>query len=276
MQRSRLPLAALLICLGSGSTAHGGVSVMPPPGPARVARADAVLVGRVVALEPVDVKVGTTTYRIAVVKIDDKIRGIKDEKTLRVGFIPLLQPMPGQPLVRISGARPVQLQAGQHGLLLLEKVDKEGFYTIGGVVGGYINSEQNDGFDKEVAAAKAAAKVMDNLQASLKAKDADERLLAASILIDKYRTYRGSPKQEPIDAEESKQIMQMLAEADADWRGPINPMSLRANPQHLFHMLGVTSKDGLILLKGGDSIPTWLRENAQKYRIQRFVAGNAK
>src|SRR5439155_17851245 len=124
------------------------------------------------------------------------------------------------PFIIRTGARPVQLQVGQEGLFILKNQAAEKVYTIGGVVGYYINSDKNPDFDKEVQAAKAAAKVLANPQASLKAKDADERLLAAAILIDKHRTYRGpNSKQEPIDAEESKQILQALA--DADWKTQI-------------------------------------------------------
>jgi hypothetical protein len=268
---------AILTCIGlgaCGSAARGGVIVMPPPGPARVAKADAVIVGTVDGIEPQDVKVGNTTYRIAVVRINQGLKGIKDEKTLRIGFIPLEMP---KPMVIVTGARPVQLKAGQEGLFILSKQAKENFYTIGGVVGYYINSDKNKEFEKEVQVAKAAAKVTENPQAALKAKDADERLLAAAILIEKYRSFRPNAKQEPIDAQESKLILQALA--DADWQTPWNFTSLRSNPGQLFQRLGVTAKDGFTVPQGANyqaAAQTWVRENAQKYRIQRFVASEAK
>ena len=273
--------AAILACVGVWafvSAVWGGQIPLPPPGPARVATADAVIVGKVEAIEPQDVKVGNSTHRIAVVRINDAVRGVKDEKTLRIGFVPLPMPQVGKgPIVISSGARPVQLAAGQEGLFILKKQAKETFYTIGGVVGYYINSDKNPGFDKEVQAAKTAAKLMDNPQAGLKSKDADERLLAAAILIDRYRTFRGpTNKQEPIDAEESNEIMKVLA--DADWQGQLNFMGLRAHPQQLFQQLSVTAKDGFMPTGTNyqAAAQKWVRDNASKYRIQRYVAGAAK
>jgi hypothetical protein len=279
MIRSQWYLAVPLVLL-SAAIAHAGVIPLPPPAATRIAKADAVIVGKVEALEPQDVMVGKVAYRIAVVKINDGIKGIKTEKTLRIGFVP--EPMPkddkGPRIIR-TGARPVQLTAGQEGLFILKKQDKEDFYTIGGVVGYYINSDKNDGFAKEVQVAKTVLKVSENPLTHLKAKDADERLLAASVLIEKYRAFQGKDsKQMPIDAEESKLIMQAMAEAD--WKTPANYMSLRPNPMRLFQRLGVTAKDGFITPPAsgdyGSAVQTWVRDNAEKYRIQRYVASDAK
>jgi hypothetical protein len=276
----RFVLTAALICMSIyASAAQGGMIAMPPPGPARVANTDAVVVGKVESIEPQDIKAGLTTYRIAIVRINDGIRGAKDEKTVRIGFIPIAKPVVGKgPFVVTSGARPIQLDVGQEGLFLLTKQAKDNFYTIGGVVGYYINSDKNKDFEKEVLAAKAAVKVMDNPQGSLKSKDADERLLAAAILIDRARTYRGpNSKQEPIDAAESKLILQVLA--DSDWQTPYNFSSLRPIPGQLFQRLNVTAKDGFVPPPGGNyqaAAQAWVRDNAQKYRIQRFVAADAK
>ena len=273
----RMYLAATIACVSAWGceAAHAGVIVMPPPGPARVANSDVVIVGKVDALEPQDVTVANTKYRIAVVRINEGIKGAKaGQKTLRIGFVPIEKP---NPMVIRTGARPVQLEAGQEGLFLLKKQASEDFYTIGGVVGYYINSDKNKDFDKEVQAAKASAKVTENLTRSLNAKDAEERLSAAAVLIEKYRTFRPNAKQEPIDAEESKQILQALA--GADWQTQVNYMSLRTNPTQLFQRLGVTAKDGFVPPKGGnyqDAIRMWLVRNADTYRIQRFTASPTK
>jgi hypothetical protein len=173
-----------------------------------------------------------------------------------------------------SGARPIQLTAGQEGLFILKKEAKGDFYTIGGVVGYYINSDKNPDFAKEVLVAKTILKVSEKPLAHLKAKDGEERLLAASVLIDKYRTYQG-PKstQEPIDAEESKLIMQVLA--GADWKTQANFMALRPSPMRLFQQLGVTAKDGFSVPAGANyqaAVESWVRDNAEKYRVQRYVA----
>jgi hypothetical protein len=273
-----LYLAATIACVSAWAceTGYAGVIAMPPPGPARAANSDAVIVGKVDALEPQDVEVGNTKYRIAVVKINEGIKGVNaGQKTLRIGFVPIEKP---NPIVIRTGALPVQLEPGQEGLFLLKKQAKEDFYPIGGVVGYFINSDKNKDFDKELQAAKTAAKAAANPQASLKAKQAEERLLAAAILIEKYRAFRGpNVKQEAIDAEESKQILQALV--GADWQTQLNFGSLRPNPTQLFQMLGVTVKDGFVPPKGGnyqDAIRMWLARNADTYRIQRFAAAQTK
>jgi hypothetical protein len=276
MRRFYLSATIAFVSAWACETGYAGVIAMPPPGPARAANSDAVIVGKVEALEPQDVTVGNTKYRIAVVRINEGIKGAKaGQKALRIGFVPIEKP---NPIVIRTGARPVQLEPGQEGLFLLKKQAKEDFYTIGGVVGYFINSDKNKDFDKEVQAAKTAAKAAANPQASLKAKEAEERLLAAAILIERYRAFRGpNAKQEAIDAEESKQILQALV--GAEWQTPLNFGSLRPNPTQLFQMLGVTAKDGFVLPKGSnyqDAARMWLARNVDTYRIQRFTAGQAK
>ncbi len=265
-----LTLLTFLGLAGLGS-AKAGVIAIPPPGPARVAKADAVIVGKVEGLEPADVKAGTAMFRIAVVKVEDAIRGAKDAKTLRIAFTP---PVKQNPMVFVSGPRPIQLTVGQGGLFILKKHATENFYTIGGIVGYYINSEKNANFAKEVASAKAAAAITADPKSSLKSKDAGERLLAAAVLLFDYRTYRG-PKstEEPIDADVSKQIMQVIA--DGDWKSGFDFMSLQPHPQQLFQLLGVGAKDGFVIPNGGNyqtAAQAWVRANSQKYRVKRFVA----
>jgi hypothetical protein len=231
-----------------------------------------VVVGKVDGLEPQDVKVGDLMYRIATVKVNDGIKGVKgDVKTIRVGFI---HTDAKPPKIRPGLPRPVQLEAGQEGLFLLSKHGSEDFYTIGGPVGFFFDSKTFKDLDKEVQAAKAAVKVLDKPAEALKAKDIDERVIAAAILIEKYRGFAGpKQKQEPIDADESKLILQTLI--DADWQTSNNFTSLRVSPTQLFQRLGVNQADGFMVAPGNDFstvAKNWLRENAGKYRIQRNVA----
>src|SRR5207302_1891396 len=76
-------------------------------------------------------------------------------------------------------------------------------------------------FDKDLEAAKKYAKMLADPDKSLKSKDTEERLTAAAMLISKYRSPQPSatpPKEEPIDADRSKLILNALA--DADWSPP--------------------------------------------------------
>jgi hypothetical protein len=281
MRRWKLCVAVTLTCVGvciSALTARAMV-IAPQPGPTRVVNSDAVIVGKVIALEPQDTMVDKLAYRIAVVQVEQALRGAKDAKTLRVGFMaPPTGIKPGGPIIR-PGFRGVQLQVGNEGLFLLTKHAKENFYTLGGPAGYFISSELNKNFDKDVQAVKSITKLIENPQAGLKSTDAEVRLMAAAVLIEKYRTFRGpgQPKQEPVDAAESKQIMQALA--GADWQAPVNFGSLRPNPATLFNRLGINAKDGWMPQPGANfqaAMHNWVRDNAETYRIQRFVAGDAK
>src|SRR5262249_30336762 len=79
-------LAGLAV-FASALPARALVIAMPQSGPARAAQADAVVVGRVVALEDKDVQVQGAMYRIAVVNVTETIKGGK-EQMVKVGFIP--------------------------------------------------------------------------------------------------------------------------------------------------------------------------------------------
>lgn len=285
-------LGSLALALIVPSAAFALV-VAPQPLANRMAQADTVVVGRVVGLEPQDVKAApfagspqNVDYRIAIVQIKDALRGVKSgTKTIRVGFQP--PPMPVNP--GVGGGiriRPpirrfnVQLQMGNEGLFLLTKHPVENFYTI--PMYGFVSSQNNANFEKEVGSIKKLTTIMAEPQKALKSKDREERYLAAAMLVTKYRTNRpapGGPKQEPIDAAESKLILKVLAD-DANWDAPRRFDSPTPNPTQIFYQLGITAKDGWMQPRGArnqkditDAMRTWLRENAERYRIQRFVGG---
>src|SRR5262249_62126757 len=120
MKCSTWNIAAVLLCLAAvAGAASAGVIALPPPGPARVANSNMVLVGKVESLEPQDVKVGTANFRIAVVKIEDGIKGVKEgTKNVRIGFEQIEKPDGKGPIVISTGARPVPLEAGNGHLCL--------------------------------------------------------------------------------------------------------------------------------------------------------------
>ena len=125
---------------------------------------------------------------------------------------------------------------------------------------------------------RSAPKALSDPKASLKSKDADERLLTAEMLVARYRGFRGpNAKAEAIDAGESKLIMAALAEAD--WHKPFKFGTTL--PSQTFAQLGVTEKDGFVWKPAPgvalpqyayeDAAKEWVKSNAEKYRIQRFV-----
>ncbi len=281
--------------------------------PNRLSQADAILVGRVVAIEPMDVDAAQAPgqakikYRVAVIQVSENIFGLKkDTQTVRVGFIaqgnvapggiggggvqilPAIQP--GQVEIQpFPGRRPfpgnfqVQLQVGQDGMFTLNKHHQENFY-LSPAGNNFLPRQNNPNFETEVKNAKQLAKVMANPAASLKAESKDDRYAAAALLINKYRQPNnptGQPmKQEPIDADESKLILKALGEGD--WTpGRFNARI--PNPYELFNQLGINQNHGYnpVNVRTQQDIATamqkWLDENNGKFRISKLVVdANAK
>jgi hypothetical protein len=244
----------------------------PPPGPERAAMAEAVILGRVTAIEDKDVKVGGTMYRIAVVNVTEAIKGTK-EKTIRVGFVPTPKDRPDRPGFGNRGD--VQYTVGHDGLFFLHKGPESRFYVTPGF-GMFIPGNQ-DSFKKDVADAKFGVAVAADPMKHLKSEKANERFFAAALLINKYRQPTENPKTEPIDAAESKLILKALA--GADWNAEGFGLS---HPFGAFSMLNLTNKDGWNPPQEVQDIrdlyrlaQKWLEKNADTYRIQRNVPGKA-
>jgi hypothetical protein len=246
--------------------------IAPPPIWSRAARADVIIIGRVVAVLDRDVQVAAPAapefkiaYRLAVVKVSEDLFGAGGKKDLRVAY-------PVAP--RRYG--PVQLQPGQEALLFLNKHFKEAFYEAPSDYEVIFNQGNNAGFANQVAQARQTAKVLVNPKESLKSKHPEERLTAAAVLLMHYRTARGpKPASAPIDPGESKLILAALE--SADWSRPAT--FERPNALGLFAQLGLTDKDGWTPPKVvrapqdyHNAARAWLREHLDTYRIRRFVA----
>jgi len=254
--------------------------IAPPPGPVRAAKAEVIVVGRIIAIEEKDVSAPqfpkaqqNVNYRIAVVTVSEAIKGAKDMKTIRLGFIPPPQAGKGKPFIRPGiGRFNVNFTVGQDGMFFLTKHHQEKFYTAP-MYFDFVNGE-NPNFKTEVRQAKLAVKIGNNPQAALKSKDNEERFFAAAMLIDKYRPFIGGPKtkSEAIDAAESKLILTALL--DADWKQ--GPGFGQFHPFQLFNRLG--PKEGWNQPQGKiediyDAAKEWLRKNADSYLIQRIIGG---
>jgi len=269
------------------------VAVQPAPaGPALAANADTIVVGRIVAIEDQDIEAAAAPkseaklkYRVALLMVTDVLRGPKDAKTIRVaapmnavnaGGINVDGPVFKRPIrPGFGGFGNLNLQVGMDGMFFLNKHHKENMYVANNAAT-YLAKEQGD-FQQQVNTIRKSLKVLDNTNAALKGKDVEEKLMAAGILIQKYRQFSGpgAAKTEPIDAEESKLILNALLEGN--W-GPQTGRFDPNAPMHLFQQLGVTEKDGFKYPQAiqtpndvSDAIKTWLKNNANTYRIQRFV-----
>jgi hypothetical protein len=256
--------------------AAAGVLVAPPPIPVRIANSEVVFVGKVVALEPVDVDAKafpaakeTTKYTIAIVNVSKVISGLKDEKMVRVGFIAKTKPGP-------IGLFNPKLTVGQEGLFMIRKHVEGKFYQA--PMNGFFISSQQKTFEDDIKLANKALAISADTKSALKSKDADERLMAAAMVIAKYRTHTPGVtiKEEPIDAAESKLILSAIS--DAKW-GPVRFGEL--NPQQVFFQLGVGPKDGWkapTKISPDDmrkAVQAWIQDHPD-YRIRRFVPAAEK
>ncbi len=272
----------------------------------RLLQSDVIVVGRVVAMEPMDVEAvpapgqPKTMYRIAQVQVTEVIHGVaKDTKMIRVGFMPQgnVAPNPGginilpvQPAIQpafqpgrrpIPGNFPMNLQVGQDGIFALSKHAKETFYVAPSNTS-FVTRENNPNFENDLRTAKQLSKALANPVAALKAEDKSDRYVAAAVLITKYRANPtgAAMKSEPIDAAESKLILQALQ--GGDWTvGRFN--AAVPNPLELFNQLSITQKDGYnpVNVRNQQDIATamqkWLDENNGKFVIHRLVTDpNAK
>jgi hypothetical protein len=252
----------------------------PPPMPQRVAEADAIVVGRIVSLEEKTVSAQPyarapqeTVYRVAVLKIQQSIKG-KHGATLRLAFPAPPDPSGGEIIIKPRGPQfGLAFKIGQEGLYYLNLHFKHNFY-LAPTYYSFVSKDKL-AYSQEVELTRLAMKLGKNLAAGLEAKDRNERFYAATLLIQTYRTFRGgSGKTELLDRDESKRILTALAEADWNGKGPITPWSL-------FNQLGLTEKDGWTLPAHSTSVAeiraaarTWLRENAGTYLIRRIVNDN--
>lgn len=279
MVQKLLASTLLLVGLTVVAVPAYGLIAAPPPGPVRFANADAVFVGRVVKIEPAEVEARqfpgakqTTKYRVAEVEVKEGLLGTKGSKTIRIGFIPpTIAPKGIGPIVS-SGGRQPQVQVGQDGLFIINKHHEGKFYLPPNF--GYFVPSQQKTFGAEVKSARKIIAVMANPLPVLESQDADDRLLAASLLVNKYRVNRtpGPAKQEPIDAKESKLILNAIA--NAKWQ----PVKFGdTNPFQLFSQLGIGMTDGFNAanLRSFDdqrqAVQTWVRAHGDTYRIKRFV-----
>ena len=269
---SGLILFTLILPLRAGTIAADAL-----PLPNRVATANIVVVGRVTAFEDRNVTVapfpGATNkveFKIAVVSITDALVAPKGAKTVRLGFVPIpagvaVSPPPFQPAV------------GQEGCFFLTKHGVGDFHVAPSPLNFIAKGGAN--FDKDVALIKRCAKILEEPNAALKGKNAEDRFLAAAMLVARYRT-RGAAdaKTEPTDAEQSKLILQALAAADWTPKTDFTQLS----PLMVLGRLPLTEKDGWAPPSAKDAkayaayAQQWLKDHAGSYRIHRFVMEKGK
>ena len=193
-----------------------------------------VVVGKVVEIEPAVVEVPpyrgapkdrTVKYKVANLKIEDRVLGASGITRIRVGF-PADAADAGAPgglaraTVVATATRPylptpgVSLQAGAEGCFLLAKHPTADFYILTSP----LKRPKDPGYAKEVDRLKKTALAMNDPVAALKAKDLDDRFEAARIILSGYLVPRGSNMREAVPEEETKLIVALLKELP--WNPP--------------------------------------------------------
>jgi hypothetical protein len=262
MQKMRM-LSLLGLLLASVASAR---VMAPPPMAVRIATADAVFVGKVTTLGdkmvPAQLEAGDDRMmQLANVEVSQDLLG-KVGKKVQVGYFPP------------EGRRPgVVLEPKEETLFILRKHPKLPNTYVAEMYFSTVSSKDNPEFKTQVEEAKAATKTLANPLATLKSKDAEERYLAAALLLTRYRTPRPGAKLEPVPAAEGKLILEALAEADWNNR---NPKFAMVPPLSLFVQLGATEKDGWTrptnFAEFGPKAKEWLKANAGTFKLMRYAS----
>ena len=263
---------AFLLVLTTTTVRAGVIPADALPIPNRVALADAIVAGKVTAIEEKAVTVppfpgakNVVEYRIAVVTVAESF-GTAAARTVRVAFVQL------KPGIMIR-PQPFQASVDLEGCFFLKKHEGTDFFMPSGALP-FLN-KKSDSFEKDLAAVKRCSALLASANDSLKAKSAEDRFVTAAMLLAQYRTRKTQmAKEEPIDAEQSKLILQALA--GADWT-QVNDFS-RISPLMVLHRLSLTAADGWMPPDRKDAkayaayAQKWVGDHAEKYRIRRFVS----
>lgn len=281
MKQSLLAAGLLALALAVLTAPARALMIAAPPGPLKVAAADAVVVGKVTAVsdkaEKAELFQGDPRQmKIATLRVQSAVMG-KLGTTVKVGFVVAQVAEGGRPVrPPIGGGRfnmPTLAKDQEVLLILTRHPSKKDVYVLANYYD-VVPKKDNPNFKKELEEARKAVKVLTDPRAALKAKSADDRLLAAAMLITRYKTPAGrNAKTEAVPAEESKQILTILAEAE--WENkPGARRDWQMSPQGLFGRLGVTAKDGWVPPRDETYLKAqrqWVKDNAEKFKMTRYV-----
>jgi hypothetical protein len=279
--RTTVPLLACLAVLAGASPARAAITAPLSP-QVRVALAEAIVLGKVTAIEPAPVAARTgrgagkkVNHRVAVVQVEEVLLG-KKQARVRVGSV-RPDEVKGD-LVPYA----LDLPVGRAGCFVLARHAEADFLVVLAVGGARANvlDRRDKDYAKAVAALRRPARLLQGPEAGLRSKTAADRLLTAGMLIVRYRTLLAHPDStgdtEPVEAGQSKLILQALAEADWEAGGPLTDLA----PVVLFVRLGLTEKDGWKSPEGAGDVAAaakkWLREHAGSYRIRRYVPDKSR
>lgn len=275
MLRTTIPLLFLLAWARLTAPVSAGFPRPEPPLPQRIAVADCVVVGKVkrVLEEPAQAfalpKIAgapKVAHQMAVVAVESVLVGANDLREVRVGFV--------APPASSRRRPEFQWSVDQEGCFFLRKHPDESFWVIQTAFD-VVDKAKTKDYDRDLALLKRCAELLKDADRGLCSAEGDERLLAAALLLFRYRTpqyvYRGEPKTEPIEPGQSRLILSVLSEGEwteKDVRTPLGRFPL-------FLRIGVTARDGWRPSESdkesAEAAWRWLRAHAASYRIRRYV-----
>jgi hypothetical protein len=285
---STLVYAAPPTAVAPPATVDGPVAdrvalIRPAPVPERVATSETIITGKVTSIEEKTVKAASfpgaddkVEYIVAVVKVDDAVLGAKGLTHVKVGFMAPQAGKPGGP-IRPGLRGQAKLEKDQEVLLFLSPHHSAEFQIMPAYFD--VVDKSAPTYEKDLETAKKCVKLLAEPEKGLKSKDAQERLETAAILVAKYRSYKPStkqPKEEAIDADMSKRIMNVLAEADWTPPKPGGPFA-EVSAINVFSRLNIspeTEKSFKPPMDGNkymEYVQTWVKDNKDKYRIKELV-----
>jgi hypothetical protein len=259
----------------------------------KVAHAELVVTGKVASFDKDAMLVqyagdpNKVAHKVAVIKIEKGLLGAGKMTEVKVAFVAPPKPDPNAPPVRPGrpgrgGFQQIDLKEGQQATFFLTRHVGGDYYAISPMLAPIDSKDENAKAAAEVVA-KAAAAVADPVKA-LKAEKAEERFLAATAVISKYRSFPQDGREtttEKVPAEESKLLLQALAEGD--WS---KYDQNTVNGSQVFYSLGLTEKDGwvqpVVVNNPGappvdfnavmkDAFAQWLKGAGKNYQISKNV-----
>jgi hypothetical protein len=271
--------SATFFVLALLSTTGQAKRLMPiaPSIPNRVAAAETIVLGKVDRIEGQSVEVSESPhekekkeYFVAMVRIEEAVKGAVGLTDLKVAFPAM--PANSKNIPNGGDDYRLQLETNQEVCLFLKPHHSGKFLVAACYYPSFDKKDTN--FEKNWKWTQQCGKLLANPEKGLQAKDSDERFLTAAMLILQYRTRQFMPKadakEEPIPANQSQLILQALAEAN--WEKPKEDLGYEMRPESLFSRLNLTPKDGWNQAVTSDAAKKWLKENAERYRIKRFLA----
>jgi hypothetical protein len=267
-----LAVVAVLCAISSGEPAKQRAIPLIE----RIIAADCIVMGKVVDAEKeaprASVRPGSSTkaeYKLVSIKIDDAIIGAKGATQLRVGFVAPSKVAAGnsQTAVTVLDFSP-QLEVGQEGCFFLSRHrELDAFVTAESCPP---LDKKNKETEQQVAFVRKAVKLLADPAAGLRSNDAEDRLMTAGLLAERYLRPRlvkgGRSKQSPVAEEESKLLLNALY--DSDWDKPHGDFS----PSAIFQRLSLGPNDGLRLLGASNTAKRdWLKEHKDTFRLTKRV-----